>query len=186
MSDASSSQPSESQPPKPEDAYVSTLSDRVTSLQRENISIGNQNQKLAATLRDASEYNQILGYILYQLDQQIGDLEARIAASKQRIREVDSQTKKMTKEADSCKNALIKDPEFSKLAKRLRRMQKTHTSATTNADELRALLEDERFGVLDGSLQSMQKKVSLLYWSNTELHQQIELMHELMKEGQDN
>ena len=68
MSDATSSQPSESEPPKPEDAYVSSLSDRVTSLQRENISIGNQNQKLAANLRDASEYNQILGYILYQLD----------------------------------------------------------------------------------------------------------------------
>ena len=166
-------------------AYITSLSEHLAKLQRENIAIGDQNQQLAASLRDASTYNQVLGFDLYQLDQEIGELEARLSQSRSRIREIENQTKEITKQADACKNALLKDPEFAKLAKRLRSLQRTHSSAMANLEELRGILGDTKFSMLDGALQLMQEKVHFLYWSNTELHQQIELMQQLLKDGQE-
>lgn len=188
MTERAGSQPSDPSAPDSTgegSAYVTSLSEHLAKLQKENIAIGDQNQQLAASLRDASTYNQVLGFDLYQLDQEIGDLETRLSQSRSRIREIENQTKEITKQADACKNALLKDPEFAKLAKRLRSLQRTHSSATSNLEELRGILGDSKFSMLDGALQLMQEKVHFLYWSNTELHQQIELMQQLLKEGQE-
>ncbi|OHT17460.1 hypothetical protein TRFO_02470 [Tritrichomonas foetus] len=162
-----------------------TLAQQLINLQQENLVVGRQNQELALQLHDASTYNQALGFDLYQLDQEIGELETRLANTRNQIKSIDAQTKEITKKADECKNALLKDSEFSALAKKLRSLQKTHQAAAKGLDQLRNLLGDPQFSMLDGALQLMQEKIHFLYWSNTELHQQIELMRQLLNEGKE-
>ena len=161
------------------------LAQQLCNLQQENLVVGKQNQELALQLQDASNYNQALGLDLYQLDQEIGELEERLSKMKIQIKEMDQQTKTITKKADEYKNALRNDKEFSSLARHLRNLQKTHQAASKNLAQLRELLGDPNFSQLDGALQLMQEKIHFLYWSNTELHQQIELMQQLLNEGRE-
>ena len=161
------------------------LAQQLCNLQQENLVVGKQNQELALQFHDASNYNQALGFDLYQLDQEIGELEERLSNMKNQIKEIDQQTKAITKKADEYKNALRNDKEFSSLAKHLRNLQKTHHSASKSLAQLREILGDPKFSMLDGALQLMQEKIHFLYWSNTELHQQIELMQQLLNEGRE-
>ena len=76
-----------------EQQTIDELTQQLTKLQEENSQMGQINQELSEKLKAATSYNQALGLDLYQLDQQISDVEEKYKANLAKAKELHLKTK---------------------------------------------------------------------------------------------
>jgi hypothetical protein len=159
------------------------LLDEITALQKTNVVLDSQNQALAEKLRDASTYNQALGHELIGLDEEIGRLEARLSDVNVSVEDIRSETHRLDASAQELKRVLSSTQEIANIAKKVRFLQRSYSAAGDRVHRLRLVLRDPDFLRVKETLALYQEKIHFLYWNNTELFEQIELMSKVGETG---
>ena len=152
---------------------IDELTQQLLKLREENSRMGQINQELAEKLKNETDYNKALGIDLYNLDQQISDVEGKYKANMAKAKELHLKTKEMKRRTNDYKSYLGMNSEAADMAKKLQLLQEFRDQATLGLNELEKILSDENLSKLPYSTQSLEEKIHFLFWYNHDLERSI-------------
>lgn len=163
---------------------IDELTQQLARLREENLKMDQTNQELSAKLKDATEYNQALGLDLYQLDQQISDIEDKYKENMNKAKELHLKTKEMKRRTDDYKNYLGMDSKTAAMAKKLQLLQEFRDQANIGLNELEKILSNDRLSELPYSFQNLEERIHFLFWYNHDLERSVKKISKKIPEDQ--
>ena len=150
-----------------------TRADRLVDLHARNRRLDAENQALAERFSRLTEYNQVLGDDLANLDAEILYLEQLIETKTRKMDRITEKVDALSKSIAGCRRKLAGDPHVSRMAQRLKRVEEMRISVLKKLRELRGdtfvdNLEEVKAGlnfeieILEGQRQDLEEQKEVL------------------------
>lgn len=168
-------------PNDPEDLQLGEIADKLYDLQEENVKIGQLNRELAAKLKSATSQNKSLGYILFQLDQEIQVIEEKIGENREKTEIIETHTAEIRNEADEYKKAIKKESRNAELFLQIKTLQENNNQIQIHYQQIKKLAKEYKVNHSEESVEKMKEHIHYLYQSNLEFQQQYMKIREILK-----
>ena len=156
---------------------ASRCTDSIVDLQTLNQRLNAENQVLADRFSKLTEYNQVLGDDLANLDAEILYLEQLIETKTQKMDHIAGKVEALNKSISACRRTLEGDEAVSRMARKLKKMEEMRISALKRLRELRG---DTFVDNLEEVKTNLNMEIEALEWQKQDLEEQLEVLEVLV------